>query len=710
MPRLPLVPLLLAVLPALAQQRQFGLEAFATAPAAPPAVTWAPGGKRFAYVHTRSVWLYDIPSASRRELVSLTTLEEKAVQPPATEAFDWQNRRVQEQTFQWSSSGRELLVVAGGDLFYYHLDGGAVDQLTATVERERDPKLSPDARFVSFRREHDLYCLDIAAKQVTRLTRSGSATLLNGELDWVYPEELDLTTAHWWAPDSSRIAFLQFDVSHEPVFPQVHMMQPKAVYEPELFPQPGTPNADVRLGVVTTAGELKWMDLGEPRGRLLARVYWSPDSRSVAALRLNRVQNEIDLMLADSRTGAAHAVVHEQDPAWVNVNDDFHFLPPGDRFLWGSERDGFRHLYLYSIEGKRLAQITKGDWEVTRLAGVDEVAKQIFYLSTETSPLERHLYRIGFDGKHKQRLTSANGTHNISMSPACDYYLDTFSTAAQTPESTIHDRSGERVTVYAEAPKPPEWLLRTEIVDFKSADGEKFYAHLIRPPGFTAGKKYPVIVMIYGGPHAQQVTDGWHANYLDQYLAHRGFVIWQMDNRGTAGRGHKWETRIHRNLGAQELKDQLEGLRHLETLGVADMTRVGMYGWSYGGFMTLYALTNAPDTFRAGAAGAPVTDWRNYDSIYTERYMGLPDENAEGYRRSSPVGTAAALKAKLLLLHNVQDDNVHFANTMQMAAALEAAGKRFGMALYPQRTHGVVGPLRLHLWRTLTDFFEAELK
>jgi dipeptidyl-peptidase 4 len=555
-----------------------------------------------------------------------------------------------------------------------------------------------------------LYCLDIAAKQVTRLTRDGSATLLNGELDWVYPEELDLATAHWWAPDSSRIAFLQFDVSKEPVFPHVHALQPKAVYEPQYFPQPGTPNAEVRLGVVTTAGALTWMDLGEPRDRLLARVYWSPDARSLAVERLNRVQNELDLLLADIHTGTARVMLHEQDAAWINVKDDFRFLQPGDRFLWGGERDGYRHLYLYGLDGKRQAQVTRGDWEVTGLAGVDETARQIFYTSTETSPLERHLYRVGFDGKHKQRLTTANGTHNVTMSPACDYYLDSFSTASQPPESTIHDRSGERVAVYAEAPKAPEWLLRTDILDFKAADGERFYGYAIKPPGFTAGKKYPVIVMIYGGPHAQQVTDAWPANYLNQYLAHRGFVIWQMDNRGSAGRGHKWEARVSRNLGAQELKDQMEGLRYLDSLGYADMTRVGMYGWSYGGFMTLYSLTNAPDAFRAGAAGAPVTDWRNYDSIYTERYMGLPEENAEGYKRSSPIGTAAGLKARLLLLHNLEDDNVHFANTMQMAAALEAAGKRFNMSIYPQRTHGVTGPLRTHLWQTLAEFFEKELK
>src|SRR5262249_471009 len=258
-----------------------------------------------------------------------------------------------------------------------------------------------------------------------------------------------------------------------------------------------------------------------------------------------------------------------------------------------SERDGFRHLYLYSIEGKRLGQVTRGDWAVTEVAGVDEVSRQIFYMSTEASPLERHLYRIGFDGRHRQRLTSANGTHKVSMSPVCDYYVDVFSTANQTPVTTAHDRSGERVKVFNEAPPQPEWLLRTELLDFKSSDGERLHARLIKPDGFVAGKKYPVVVSVYGGPGSQQVTDSWRASYLDQFLAHRGFVIWQVDNRGSAGRGHKWESRIFRNLGAQELKDQLEGLRYLESLGFADMTRVGINGWSYGGYMTLYSLIHS---------------------------------------------------------------------------------------------------------------------
>jgi dipeptidyl-peptidase-4 len=694
----------------LAQQKPVALEEFARALPAVPQPKWSPGGKRFAFEQSGAVWLYDVPSRSRRELVLLSSLVAKATPAPETAAFDWQNRRVAEQSFQWSPDGQRLLLSAGGDLFLFHLDGDRIDQLTATPERERDPKISPDGKYVSFRRDHDLYVLDLAARSVRRLTRDGSPTLLNAELDWVYPEELDLATAHWWAPDSSRIAFLQFDVSRESAFPQVYALQPKAVYEPQLFPQPGTPNADVRLAVVTLSGQIRWMDLGDPRDRLLARVHWSPNSKAVAVQRLNRIQSQIDLLLADAATGASRLVLHEEDAAWINVKHDFQFLGSGERFLWGSERDGYRHLYLYSIDGRRLSQLTRGDWEVTQLAGVDERARQVFFVSTEASPLERHLYRVGMDGKHKQRITAAPGAHAISMSPVCDYFLDTYSNANQPPGATLYDRSGEGHGAFVEAPKPPAWMLRTELIDFRASDGERLYARLIRPEGYTAGRKYPAIVIIYGGPHAQQVQNAWRVSHIDQFLAHRGFLIWQVDNRGSGGRGHKWEARIHRNLGAAELKDQIDGLRHLDSLGLADMARVGIHGWSYGGFMTLYALAHAPDSFRAGAAGAPVTDWRNYDTIYTERYMGLPEDNAEGYRRSSPVTAAANIKARLLLLHNAQDDNVHFANTLQMSAALQNAGKHFETSIYPQRTHGVTGPLRNHFWQVLADFFDRTLK
>jgi dipeptidyl-peptidase-4 len=671
---------------------------------------WAPGGDRFASVERGRVFVYEAATGSRKEIVQLSALEEKAVKAPAPAAFAWQNRRVAEAPVAWAASGKDMLASAGGDVFLLHVETGAWEQLTATAEAERDAKLAPDARRVAFRRGHDLYVMEIAGRTVKRLTRDGSATLWNAELDWVYPEELDLGTAWWWSPDGARIAFLQLDVSREPFYPHAHLLNALPQFEPQRFPQPGTPNAEVRLGVTDLEGRIRWMDLGEMRDKLLARIYWSPDSRSLAVMKLNRVQNRLDLLLADAGTGAARVLLHEEDPAWINVHDDFRFLEGGRKFLWSSERDGYRHLYVYMIEGRQEARLTRGAWEATAVAGVDERAREVYYVSTEASPLERQLYAVKLDGRRKRRITEMRGVHTVSMSPTCEYFVDTASNQTTPPRTVLRDRAARQVAVLREPAAEEFELLPSRIVDFKGADGTVFYGRLLRPAKLEPGRKYPVIVMVYGGPHSQTVQDAWRGATLEQYLAQHGYVVWQMDNHGSAGRGHAWEAQVNRNLGERELKDQLEGLRYLDSLGFADLARVGIHGWSYGGYMTLYALTHAPDAFKAGIAGAPVTDWRLYDSIYTERYMGLPEENAEGYRRSSPAAAAASLKAKLLLLHNLEDDNVHFQNTMQMAAALEAAGRKFEMMIYPQRTHGVAGTLRRHMLETMVDFFEKSLR
>jgi dipeptidyl-peptidase-4 len=344
---------------------------------------------------------------------------------------------------------------------------------------------------------------------------------------------------------------------------------------------------------------------------------------------------------------------------------------------------------------------------------VDEAASRVYFVSTEASPLERQLYSVNLEGSGKQRLTRSAGTHSISMSPSHEYYLDTFSSLTSPSRKTIHTADGAEVAVYREADHKvsDEYdLLPTEIVQLKATNGTPLYARMIKPAGFRAGRKYPAIVMVYGGPHAQSVRNTWAGATWDQALAQRGFVIWQLDNRGAAGRGHAFEAALYRRLGEKELADQRDGVRHLISQGFVDPSRIGIYGWSYGGYMTLYSLLNAPELFKAGIAGAPVADWHNYDTIYTERYLGTPAENEEGYRLSSAVTYAAKLQAKLLIVHNIEDDNVLFQNTLQMSDALERAGKLFTMMVYPQKSHGVGGPARKHLLELTTDFLEQNLK
>jgi dipeptidyl-peptidase-4 len=694
-----------------AEKKPITLEALAAV--RPPAVetepVWSPDGKQLVYTESGKVWLYDIASRSRRELVSLGALEAAATKVPAQVQYAWENRRVREEPVQWLPSGHELLISAGGDLFLFRIAAGGWSQLTATPEAERDPKVSPDGSRVSFRREHDLYAMEIASRKVTRLTDDSSDTLWNGELDWVYPEELDLDTAYWWSPDSKSLAYLQFDVSREPLYPQVDLTGLRAVLEPERYPQAGEPNADVRLGVVlATGGRTLWMNTGETRDALLARFRWLPDSSGIAVQRLNRIQNHLELLIADAKTGDARTVLRETDSHWINVHDGPEFLKGGSEFLWQSERDGFNHLYRYSVDGRSLGQVTQGDWEVTELAGVDD-AGHVYYVSTEASPLERQLYRVDLDGGGKRRISTEAGTHSVSLGSGAAYYLDSFSSLTEPLRKTIRRGDGSELAVFAE---PDRTLTNTydvrpsEIVQVKAADGATLYARLIRPTGFDQRKKYPAIIEVYGGPGVQMVQNRWYGSVtLEQVLVHSGYAIWMLDGRGSSGRGHRWEGAVFRGLGAKELEDQKTGVRHLISMGFVDPARIGIYGWSYGGFMTLYSLLHAPDVFNCGVAGAPVTNWRNYDTIYTERYMGLPSDNAEAYEKASPVNAAADLKGRLLIAHNFEDDNVLFQNTVQMADALERAGKPFGMMVYPGKTHGLTRD-KQNFSRLLVAFFE----
>ncbi len=703
-------------LPASAAKKPVTIDAVMTAESrrngAEGPLVWSPSGSELVTDKSGTLTVYEVASGKARDVIAMSKLESAAEQATPPAVFDWTNRRVDESDMQWFSDGKHLLIAASGDLFVVDAHKGSFEQLTHTVDVERDPKLSPNNQYVSFRRGSDLFTLSLASRKITQLTANGSETLLNGQLDWVYPEELDLGTAHWWSPDSRSIAFLQFDIAHEPVFPQVFLLKQHGLLEPERYPKAGDPNAEVRLGIVpATGGETRWMDLGEPRNNLFARVTWLPSSQELAVERLPRIQDKLDLLIANVTTGDSRILIHEEDPTWINVKDEPHFLSDG-RFVWSSERDGFRHLYLFDKEGHLQKQLTSGDWEVDNWQ-VDETHSRIMYTSTEASPTERQVYAIGLDGSAKQRLSHENGLHAVSIAPTGAYYMDRFSSLSAQPRSTLYKSDGAELRIYRkpDGTDADEYnILPTEIVKVKASDGTVLYARMIKPAGFAPGKKYPAIVMVYGGPGVQAIQDRWQGLSWDQVLAHKGFVIWQLDNRGSSGRGHKFESVIYHGTGAHELQDQKTGIAYLIGQGFVDRARIGLYGWSYGGYMTTYTVTNAPGLIKAAIAGAPVTNWHNYDSIYTERYMGLPEGNEEAYRSTSPQTKAGNLQSKLLIIHNIEDDNVHFANTMQMADALEKAGKQFYMLVYPQKSHGVSGPAHKQLLEETTAFFEENLK
>ena len=710
--------LLLAIGPVWAAKRPVTIHDVVNVRSAPiPSPNWRPDGQAFAYEENGRVWVYDVASRKATEWFNKDELGKnlKRSRPKnSNQPFNWQNRRVNTSGMQWFPDGKSLLVPVSKGLFVIDAGDARPKKTIADICEDNVPTLAPNGRFVLFRKDSNLFVRDLASPKTVQLTSDGTSTLLNGQLDWVYPEELDLGTAFWWSPNSKQIAYMQFDVSKEFVYPHSDLLGLRAIYEPQRYPQAGTPNAEVKVGVVSAdGGPTTWMQIGDTANTLIARVNWLPNSKALSIQRMNRIQNHLDFLFADAANGSVRTVLTERDKFWINTNDDLRLLHIRPEFVWSSERSGFRHLYLYSTNGELIRQLTSGDWQVNKVVALNEDTGYVYYTSTEASPLQGQLYRVSLKGGAPERLSRSAGMHAIFSDERGRNYLDTFSTLTSPPQSTLHDGSGAQLAVFRAADGTIEneyQILPEETVTVPLKDGGVLYAHLIKPYHFEPGWKYPAIVFIYGGPQAQVNHDEWGGISWEQALANRGFVIWKLDNRGSAGRGHKFESPVYREMGRVELSDQRAGIEKLLSMGFVDKDHIGIYGWSYGGYMTLYSLLHAPELFKAGIAGAPVTDWHNYDTIYTERYMGLPSENPEGYKKSSDVLAAGNLQGKLLIVCNFEDDNVLFQNTMQMMTALRRANKQFEFMLYPQKTHGVTGNLREGMLEQMTEFFERNLK
>jgi dipeptidyl-peptidase-4 len=640
-----------------------------------------------------------------------------ALQPskaPASQATGL-GRRAASQ-YLWAPDGNSLLLVGTTSLTWFDLKTQSAKSLVQGDDPIADAKISPDGKWVSYVLDYNLWVVSTAGGQARSLTKGGREELHEGQLDWVYPEELQIATAYWWAPDSSSIAYLEMDERPVTKFPIQNSLEEPAETEWERYPAAGSANPIVKVFVVDAKGGTpRQMDTGSNTDIYIPRVNWLPDSRNVAIERLNRAQDTLELLLADAQTGTSRVILTDTDKYWINVSDDLNFLRDGKRFIWSSERTGYRHLYLYDLDGKQIAQLTSGDWEVTALAGVDEDSGTAYFTATEKSPLERHLYRVGLDGKGFARVTQEAGTHDIHMSPNARAYVDTFSDVNHPPRQDLFREDGTKIAAINEnaVPELAEYALSpVEFLTVKTHDNVLLNAMMIKPAGFDPSRKYPVLIYTYGGPHAQVVRNAWGGPIFlwHELMAQKGFMIFAMDNRGSAGRGHVFEEPIHYRLGAQELSDQRDGVRYLDSLPYVDAARIGIWGSSYGGHMTLHAMFRDFKEFKAGFAGSPVSDWRLYDTIYTERYLGKPQKNFEEYEESSPVKTAAQLKGKLLIAAGTGDDNVHFANTLEVLDELIAAGKYAEVAVFPGRGHGISDPAaRVVLFRRVTEFFVENL-
>jgi dipeptidyl-peptidase-4 len=606
------------------------------------------------------------------------------------------------------------------DLFYYEFGGDKAVRLTNNSDEEVGEEFSPDSRMVSFVRNNNIYVVEIATGREHALTTDGAGKILNGQLDWVYQEELygrGNFKGYWWSPDSTRITYLRFDENPVHEFTIVDHIPHLQNVEKESYPKAGDPNPIVRLGIISaTGGATQWVDTAKYEGvePLIVRVGWNPDGKKVVYEIQNREQTWLDLNYADPSNGKSETVLRETSKAWIDVDnvEEPQWLKDGS-FLIFSERTGWKHLYHYSADGKLIGQVTNGKWEARTLHGVDEANGLVYFSGTEHSHIAAHTYRVKLDGTGLTRLTQAEGNHSASFNPSFTFFVDMWSDVNTPPQVRLFKVDGTLARVIdenkVEALKQYK-LGKTELMQVKTRDGFVMEAMMIKPPDFDPSKKYPVLEYTYGGPHAPQVRNGWGGSvYMwHQLLAQKGYIIWVLDNRTASGKGAESAWPLYRNFGELELRDLEDGVNWLKSQPFVDSSRIGIWGWSFGGFMTSYALTHSK-SFRVGIAGGTVADWRLYDTIYTERFMATPQNNPEGYKKG-PLAAAKDLSGKLLLIHGMIDDNVHMQNTIQFAYELQKAGKPFQLMLYPKSRHGVVDPLLVkHMRTTMTDFILANL-
>ena len=688
-----------------------------------PGIRWLKDGvhyfQRKEDPETRSVQLLKVNAVTGKATPLYDAAKMEAALAKLAGVGEREARRLSQRPHQMNQTQTAVVINFANDLFYYQFGGESAVRLTTSPEEETLEDFSPDGKMVSFVSGNNLWVVDVAERRARALTSDGSAKILNGRLDWVYQEEVfgrgDFR-GYWWSPDSTQIAYLKLDETDVREFTVVDHIPYTQNVEVTHYPKSGDPNPNARLGIVSAAGgTTRWADLYKYQhiDFLIARVSWTPDSERVAYQVQDREQTWLDLDFAAADTGKSETAFTDKTKAWVDADSNPHWLKDGS-FLWFSERSGWKHLYHYSGEGKLMRQVTDGKWEARQLHGVDEEKGWIYFSGTEHSPIAPHLYRIKLDGTGLKRLTESEGSHQINLSPSFNHYIDSWSDVNTPAQLRLFNADGTLLRVLdenrIEALKQYK-LGKVEFLQVPTRDGFPMEAMMIKPPDFDPSKKYPVWSYTYGGPHAPQVRNSWGGpTYMwHQMLSQKGYIIWICDNRTASGKGAESAWPLYHNFGELELRDIEDGLAWLKKQPYVDGSRIGIWGWSFGGFMTCYALTHST-SFKIGIAGGSVTDWRDYDSIYTERYMGTPQNNPEGYKKTAPVGAAKDLHGKLLLLHGTIDDNVHMQNTIQFAYELQKAGKQFQLMVYPKSRHGVVDPALLkHMRSLMTDFIVANL-
>ena len=702
----------------------------------------SPDGSRVTYLKGKpddkdrlDLWEYNIHDGQARVLV-----DSKALAPKQEKLSDEEiGRRERQRTaalsgileYTFAPAGDAVLFPLNGKLYYCQL---ATKKRKAAVEFidthgfATDATVSPAGGIIAYVRDQNLYAYDIAAKTEKALTSDGGGAIKNGMAEFIAQEEMDRSTGYWWAPDGRHIAFARVDESPIKVTERFEIAADNVSTFAQRYPTTGGPNVLIKMGVIDIkTGAVTWMDMGADPDIYLARVNWLPDGKTLAIQRESRNQRKLDLLFSDIDSGKTRTVLTETSNTWIDLNDELTFLKKSHEFIWGSARDGYTHLYLYDTDGHLIRQLTAGNWVVDdfrkrAVMGVDEKTRTVYFSATEKSPTERHLYSTSLDtaDPHQvHRITQDAGVHGISMSPDAGFYIDNFTSSSQPPQVSLHAANGTLKSwllenrLDAQHPDAP-YLADNSIAEvgtLTAADGQTLFYQLFKPLHFDPAKRYPAIVDVYGGPGVQRVTNNWHGNLFTQILTRAGYVVFTLDNRGSAHRGTAFQNPIHDRTGDVEVADQVQGARWLGSQTFVDPSRIGVWGWSYGGYMTLNLMFKAPDVFRAGVSGAPVTDFALYDTHYTERYLDRPQDNAAGYSASSVLPYAKDLKGPLLVMHGMADDNVLFLNSTKLFRRLQDLGKPFDVMVYPGAKHGLMRQTDgRHGYKMIKRFFDENLR
>jgi dipeptidyl-peptidase-4 len=695
----------------------------------PETTEWSPDGTKLTFVQRDEkgekgeLWYVDAATGEKKVLVSAAKLA--SLDPDVNKV---KNEREKERltryhvaAYLWAPDSKHLIFDSQGQLWLYDLGTETAVQFTSAGDPSGDPKFSPDGGHLAYVRKHNLYVRPISGKNEKQLTKDTGDNLFNGDIDWVYAEELGVRSNYFWSPDSKDIVFLHMDETKVPIYPITDWIPTHPNVENEKYPKVGDPNPVVKLGVVDAEkGKVRWISLTSDEESYVPRFGWVREGVIWAEV-LNRTEDKMDLYFVDAKTGKSRIVLTETTPgAWIDFEHvEVRFLKSSGQFLWPSWRDGNMHLYLYSFDkqnpmgadAKLERQLSKGDFEVLGIEGVDEAAGTVFFSANKDDPRQTQMFSVQLDGSGFKTLTTEEGQHFADFSDDGKHYTHMYFGPEKSPSLSFCAVGGSCSPVWAARNTIADYGLRApKQLEFKADDGTVLYGRLLLPPEAPASGKIPLIVNIYGGPAAQMVRKST-PDPFDEILARKGFAIFAVDNRGTPGRDRKFQTAIRHEFGAIELKDQLTALDQLlAQYPQLDKDRIAIWGWSNGGSMTLYAMTHS-DRFRAGVAVAPVTDQLNYDTIYTERYMGLLKDDKAGYEQSDVTQNADKLHGAILLVHGTSDDNVHFQNSIQMIDALIKAGKQFRLMIYPNKTHSIAGKdARIHLFTMIVDHFERELK